>query len=272
MCAPNPPSPPNYGQAAQIQGEANLQSAIASNILNNPTQVTPLGTKKQVQTGTFDIPAAQGMPGVTIPTFTSQIDLTPLGQQTLEQQQRISSGLSGLGASQIGRVTDQLSKPYDFGSVKDVQDKAYGAITSRLDPQWAQRDKQIETQLTNQGLRPGMEAYDNAMRDYNQARNDAYQQANLAAIQTGPMTIQQAQAIRELPLNEMSALATGGQVSMPQFGGAGGNMMTPGNFQNAAAQQAAAQNQLYGYDVGNYNSMMGGLYGIGSMLPYFLAV
>lgn len=49
-------------------------------------------------------------------------------------------------------------------------------------------------------------------------------------------------------------------------------MMTPGNFQNAAAQQAAAQNQLYGYDVGNYNSMMGGLYGIGSMLPYFLAV
>lgn len=264
MCAPNPPSPPNYTQAAQVQGEANLQSTLASNILNNPTQVTPLGSKSQKQTGSFTIPGTAGNPEYTIPTFTSQIDLSPLGQQTLEQQQRISSGLSSLGASQIGKVSDTLSKPFEFGSVGDVQNAAQKAITSRLDPIWAQRDKQVDTQLTNQGLRPGMEAYDNAMRDYSFGKNDAYQQAILGGIQTAPQTLQEAQAVRELPLNELTALASGGQVSMPQFGGMGNNMFSPGNYAGAAGQQGQAANQMYGYEAGNYNSMMNGLYGLGS--------
>lgn len=271
MCAPNPPSPPNYTQAAQAQGGSNLQSVLAQNILNNPTQVTPLGTKSQVQTGSALIPSAGGQPEVTIPTYTSKIDLSPFGQQTLDASQRIALGMANLGASQVGHVTDTLSKPFDMGSVKDVQDKAYGAITSRLDPQWSVRQQQIETQLTNQGLRPGMEAWDNAMRDFNNARNDAYQQANLAAIQTAPQTLQEAQAVRELPLNELSALATGGQVGMPQFGGSGGNAINPANYAQAAAQQAAAANQRYGYDVGNYNSMTSGLTSVASMIPYFFA-
>lgn len=264
MCAPNPPSPPDYQGAARTQGGANLQSTIASSIMNNPTQITPLGTKSQTQTGSFTLPGTDGNPPVDIPQFTSQIDLSPLGQQTLEQQQRISSGLSSLGASQIGKVGDTLSKPFDLSSVGDVQNAAQKAITSRLDPIWAGRDKQIDTQLTNQGLRPGMEAYDNAMRDYNFSKNDAYQQAILGGIQTAPQTLQEAQAVRELPLNELTALASGGQVSMPQFGATGNNMLSPGNYANAAGQQGAAANQMYGYNAGNYNSMMGGLYGLGS--------
>src|SRR5690606_12454606 len=61
----------------------------------------------------------------------------------------------------------------------------YESMTSRLDPMWSQRESQMATQLRNQGLRPGDEAYDTAMANLGRERTDAYQQANLAAALRG---------------------------------------------------------------------------------------
>lgn len=64
---------------------------------------------------------------------------------------------------------------------QDANDAIYGQATSRLDPQWAQREQQMEAKLRNQGIKPGDEAWDTAMANLGRDRNDAYQQAQYAA-------------------------------------------------------------------------------------------
>ncbi len=59
---------------------------------------------------------------------------------------------------------------------------AQQAIMSRLQPQIAQNRTSEETKLTNQGLRPGGEAYDNAIRLLGQQENEQLTQAALQGL------------------------------------------------------------------------------------------
>lgn len=174
--------------------------------------------------------------------------LNPAQQGILNSQNQISQGLLDTGKTALGTAQDTLSKPFDLSSIKDIMDRAYGAQTSRLDPQWAQAGKSNEANLVNQGLRPGMEAYDNAMRDFNQGKNDAYQQATTAAINTMPQTYQLARSEYTQPLDIVNALRTGSQVQNPTFQGFQGSTAAPANYQQASAQ--SMQNQLGQYNAG----------------------
>lgn len=178
----------------------------------------------------------------------SKIELSPVGQQLLDYQNAASLGLGRQTTNALGRVDESLSKPFDYGSVQDVSDAAYGAQTARLDPQWAQNQQAIESQLVNQGLRPGTEAYDNAMRTFSQGKNDAYTQARMAAINTMPQTYQMSSALRNQPLNELNALRTGSQVTNPTFTNA------PQQGQTSGADFLGAQNAQYGAQMQGYNA------------------
>lgn len=193
--------------------------------------------------------------------YGSTITLNPQAQSALDQQMRLSGQMGNLAESQLGNVQQQFAKPFDMNSVNAVSDKAYGALTSRLDPQWAARQEQFDSQMANQGIPVGSEAYTNARREFDQGRNDAYQQANLAAIQTMPQTYQLASSVREQPLNELNALRTGAQVQNPQF-------QTYG--QSPLLQATGLQGQ-YGTDVYNQqmaqrNALTSGLFGLGGTL------
>jgi hypothetical protein len=148
-----------------------------------------------------------------------------------------------------------MSRPPDLSSVPQVADKAYSALTSRLDPQWKQNQGMQETQLRNQGLVPGGEAYDNSMRVFNQAKNDAYQQANLGAISTMPQTYQLATDQYNQPLNQLNAIRSGAQIMGPQFEG------SP-NYLGAAQAQGQYGQGLYNAQVGQQNAMTSGLFGL----------
>ena len=256
MCAPSAPAAPDYAGAARTQGAANLQSTIAQNIMNRPQEVTPLGSREWSQTGTYTIPGAEGNPSVDVPLYKSTINLTPQGQSIYDTQLRQSQAMSNLGDQSLQQTQAALSKPAD---VNTLMDEAYAAQTARLDPQWNQAATSRETQLTNQGLRPGMEAYDNAMRVFNQGKNDAYQQARLGAIQTIPQSV----AIRNLPLNELNALRTGSQVQMPTFQ----NFSTAGlqapNYQSAAAQQGLYDTNIWQQKVAEAMGLQRGLFDLG---------
>ena len=195
-------------------------------------------------------------------SYQSTMTLNPEAQKTLDAQMRASTGVSSLMDQQVGRVQDQYAQPMDLSSVQDVADKSYAAQTARLDPQWQQREEMQRTQLANQGLSSGGEAYGNAMRDFGQQRNDAYQQANLAAIQTMPQTYQLASSAYNQPLNTLNALRTGSQIQNPQFGGAG----QPTNYANAAQQQGAWQQGLFNADMGAYNSQLSGAAMLGAAM------
>ena len=253
---PDMPAQPDYVGAARTQAMGSIGANIANNISAQNDVNTPLGSSAYNQIGTtsLNIP---GIGNVEIPRYQQNISLSP-------EQQALYEGQTATQGNLLGQTYNNINQPFDMQGVQGVADKAYGAITNRLDPLWQQREAAQKTQLANQGLAPGGEAYTNAMRDFNAGRNDAYQNANLAAIQTMPQTMQIAQGLRDMPLNEMNALKSGSPVSMPQFqptqfaqGAQGPNML------QATGQQGAWQQAMYNAAVGQQNAQTQGLMGLG---------
>lgn len=261
----SPPPAPDYAGAARAQSAGSLQSALANNMMAHPNVHSPLGSQTWQQTGTQTIPGAEGNPSVDIPTYDQNISLSPGGQNLFDKQMDLSTGLLGLGQGSLNQVQNSLGKPQDMNSVNDIANQAYQAQTSRLDPQWQHAGEMENTQLVNQGLRPGGEAYDNSMRVFNQGKNDAYQQARMAAISTMPQTYQMSTAQRMQPLSEFNAIRTGSQPQMPQFQPVQfpGSMQGPQNMQ-AAGQAGQYAGNIYSNQMAQQNAMMSGLFGLGS--------
>ena len=156
---------------------------------------------------------------------------------------------------------------------------------SRLEPSLARQRTSTETNLINQGLRPGTEAYDNAINLLGQQETDARTQAVLQglnldiganqqgfgqALESGKFgnTAQQqalAEAIqlRQLPLNEITALMSGSQIQNPQFGAySGATVQAAPIFAGTQAQGAFDQN-TYNQQVSQANAATAGLYSLG---------
>lgn len=232
------PKAPDYTRSAMVTAQGNLDAARSAAAANRVSQYTPYGnlTYSHVDGGGPD-------------DWQSKIDLSSTGQQLLDQSNQTSLGLGNLQNSALGRVTNAYSQPFDLSSVGDVQKQAEGAITSRLNPMWDQREKGLENQLLNQGITQGSEAYSNSMRDFNSGRNDAYQQAVLAGINTMPQTQAMATALRNQPLNELNAIRSGSQVNNPTFSSA-----TPQQQTTQGADLTSAQQAQYGGNLNAYNA------------------
>ena len=284
--APTPPPAPDYRGAAVEQGAANLESARVTARLANPNMYTPYGTSLVSYDG--DTP-------------TIRQTLTPQAQQTLEAEQRVQTGLANLGEKGTRMASTVLDKPFAFGgpAVQTSLDTSniarmpvnagttgQEAIMSRLEPSLARARTSTETNLINQGLRPGTEAYDNAIRSLGEQETDQRTQAVLQgigldtaanaqgynqALQGGQFanTAQQqalAQAIqgRQMPLNEITALMSGSQIQNPQFSAYQGANVAPAPIANATAQQSAYDQNAYNQRVATQNANTAGLYSLGS--------
>lgn len=250
------PKTPDYVGAANATAAGNLEAAKYAVNANRVNQYTPYGSQTYVRPSDPKDPNG---------VWSQRIDLTPEGQALLDQQNKTSAGLAALQDNATARVAQGQQTPFDYGSVQDVQDQAYKSFTSRLDPQWNQRQSALQTQLANQGIAQGSEAYSNAQRDFDQGRNDAYQQANIGAINTAPQTFQLANALRSQPLNELNAIRTGAQVTNPTFNN------VPQQATTAGPDLLGATQAKYNGDLSAYNAqqagagnIMGGLFGLGS--------
>ena len=251
----SPPPAPDYAGAAQATAQGNLEATRAATAANRINQYTPYGSL----TYQHDAPADNPDGG-----WSQSVNLNDTGQKLLDYSNNASLGLGEQTGLALDRVGQGLSQPFDYGSVGDVQNAAEGAITSRLNPMWDRKQSQTENQLVNQGLRPGTEAYDNAMKDFNFGRNDAYQQAVLAGINTMPQTYQMANALRNQPLNELNALRTGSQVTNPTFNQVPQQQTTTGaNMLGAAQAQGQYDMNSYNSGVAQDNAMMSGLFSLG---------
>ena len=295
--APSPPPAPDYVGAAQAQGVANIDAARATAKLGNPNVYSPYGT----QTVTYE---------GDVPTVTQS--LSPESQKILEAQNATKLGLANLGSQGISTAQNVMGTPFQFGgpSVQTALDTSQiakmpvnagttgqEAIMSRLEPSLARNRVSTETQLINQGLRPGSEAYDNAIKLIGQQENDARTQAVLQglnldigsnaqgfnqALQGGQFgnTAQQqalAQAIqqRQLPLNEITALMSGSQIQNPSFGAYQGANVQAAPIANATAQTGQYNQNIYNQQVGSANAQNAGLFSFGGQavragLPYLL--
>lgn len=169
--------------------------------------------------GAAEQTAQANRPNINGPFAGQQWTQGPDGQWTM------NNGFSGPLAGAAQGWGQQAANAAGMGmpDVSGIRDQtiqaAYGQATSRLDPQWAQRQGSMDTQLANQGLDPTTEAAQVARQQFGQARNDAYGSAMNSAIGLGNAAAndafnQQMQA-RQLPLAQIMAMQSLTQT--PQF-------------------------------------------------------
>jgi hypothetical protein len=186
--------------------------------------------------------AAQG--GVGAPSLRGQYDLTGVGD--------VARAPGAAAMAQGGPMAPGLQGQLDTSSLAAMPVNAgmtaQQAIMSRLDPQLQRQRAQLETQLANQGLVRGGEAFNAAITEQQQQENDLRTQAALQGISLD-------MAARQQGLGEAQALGGfANQAALAGFGAgqqatAAQNAAAQQNFQNELARQAAAnqaQQQAFG--------------------------
>lgn len=248
------------------------------------------------------------------------MSLSPEMQALFDQEMRIQQGLFGAQDATLGRVNSAMANGFDMsgmpaggvamnlndlpgmGTVYDpnlATNNATELLMQRLAPEMDRQNERLRSQLANQGIAQGSQAYNTAMGQFGQQRNDASTQAALQGITLGMQqqgmqfgqqnqlrqlaaalqnqqfaqseqararAMQEQAFLRSLPLNELNALRTGNQVSMPQFPSYAQQATTGG------ADLVGAANNTYNAQMGAYNAeqaggagMMGGLLGLGGL-------
>lgn len=278
--SPSPPPAPDYAGAARATAAGDAEAARIATSANRVDQYTPYGSltysrpnfneqayqdamskwgstawknDKDKQLHRPDI-SSFGDPD----SWSSNVSLSPAQQQLLDRQNQTSIGLSNLEDKGLGYVQNMLNSPFDESKLPSQAinpgQTAQDAILSRLEPTWNAKQAAMETQLANQGIAQGTEAYTNGMRDFNNARNDAEMQAALQGISAGQQARQQAfqeqSFLRNEPLNTLNAVRTGAQVTNPTFTNVPQQQTTRGADILGATQAEG------NWNLGNYNSQV----------------
>lgn len=134
-------------------------------------QSNPYGSLTYSQTGTN--------PDGT-PQYSANTTLNPTQQGLLDQSNANKSAALGVANQYVTGGQGVFSGKGPDLSYNGTTAALDALNKARLDPQWAQNQDQLESKLAAQGLQPGTVAYDNATRNFNVAKNDAYNSANLA--------------------------------------------------------------------------------------------
>ena len=300
----SPPPAPDYAGAATQTAAGNLEAARAAASANRVNQTTPYGSINYSQTPTYDVNGELNKDAGWNMTTT----LSPTQQRQFDQNNQINEQLGGVAQQGLGYVQSALSSPLQGANAlstsagdpqllqQNVQNALYNNAKQYLDPQFAQSDTALESKLANQGITRGSEAFNSAMLNQSNARQQAYESARNSATAQGVGAAQgmfgqnlqnsqlqnatsaqdfaARQALQQNPINMLNAVRSGQQM----------NTATLPTQQNVAMQQGTAGPDMLGaatatgqYNQGIYNAnqaanagMVGGLGQMamaGAMMP-----
>ncbi len=245
------PKPPDPVKTAEAQSGMNRDTAQTQQLTNMVNQVGPDGSLIYNQTGAGSFVDSTGKT-VTVPQYTATTTLSPQQQALKAQTDKASLNLGTLANERSAFLKDYLAKPFDVNA--DVEKKIYDLGASRLDPRFEQQRDQLSTRLVASGIRPGTAAYDQQMAEFENSRNDAYNQLALNGRQ---QAFTEASYERAQPLNEVASLMSGAQVQQPTF------VNTP-SANVGGVDYTGLVNNKYQAEVQNQNAAMGGLFGLAS--------
>ena len=269
MGKPSAPKTPDYEAAAREQGVQNLEAARATGRMNNPNVVSPYGTQTTVWDGDQ-------------PTVTQEFSPEQQGlydTNLITQQNLGLLGNTGSSALQdvIGKNLDYSSVTAQPGNYDDTRQSVIDAMMGRYNITAGQNQEQVQSDLTARGINSGTEAYAREMDRIDRARNDfrgqaetnASSQVNQAFGQDSELRRQQIAEMlagRQTPLNEITALMSGSQVSNP-FSQAsvynGGAAVAPTPVLQGAQLQGQSAMDQYNAQAGMWGNTMSGLFGMG---------
>lgn len=264
------PETPDYAGAAQATAEGSRDVTNQQTYANRPDQYNPWGST------TWDAQAVRDpSTGKMVDKWTQTQNLNEDAQGALDSQLNVQRGRSELGEGMIGSANNELGTAMDWDKYGDFQegpqsqevdmnglpsrtnsvgtsqydkghdqyrqeaeDANFARSSKRLDSRFGQGQNDIEVKLAGQGLAPGDEAYDRAMSNFNDSKNDAYSSAQNDAILMGG---------QEASRNFGMDLSAGGQRYAEELGA--------GNFRNNARGQAYGE-QASNFDRNYNNSTM----------------
>jgi hypothetical protein len=231
-------------------------------MMGNVNQVTPDGSLTYDQTDTYTWNDPYTGKSYQIPRFTATQTLSDQQQAIKNQSDGAELNLAGLANQQSGFLQDYMSKPFEYSN-QDAENWAYDLGSQRLDPRFAKDEEAIRSRLLNSGIREGTAAWNSELERLGQSKNDAYNQLML---QGRGQSFQEALSARNQPINEITALLSGSQVSQPNF-------INPNSQTIPTTDTAGIIGQDYQNRLGVYNQqmqqsqgIMGGLLGLGGKL------
>ncbi len=314
--SPTQAAVPDYTGAAQATAAGNLDAARAATAANRVNQITPYGSLKYAETGTDKYGN---------PTWTATTALSPEQQQLYNYDVQSSLGLGALQGKGLDYVSQMIDQPFSTSSLPQLSsqlnnpnlqttlgdqgmagwDKATGLMMQRLAPQMERQQKALDTQLANQGIMRGSEAYEQAQRDLAMKQNDLSNQAALSGLaaqnqffgqglqagQFGNTAQQQmfanqlnqanlsnqarSQGFQELayqrnePINTLNAVRSGSQVTTPnQFYVNAPQQATTTGADLMSAAQATGNANIANANAQNayQNALMSGMFKLGGSM------
>lgn len=249
MKSPTPAAAPDPAQTAAAQSASNKATAVTQYGLNATNQNTPQGSLTYNQIGAWD----DGTP-----RFEANTTLSAPEQKLFDTNTQTQGHIADIGNEQSQKIGNLLNTPINLNTATEDKINQLGA--ARLDPRFQREGADLETNLINRGVRPGTEAYDRAHTAFDQSKNDAYNQLYLSGRGQGA---QEALTQRNQPINEISALLSGSQVSQPNFNNTPQVGVAPTDYIGATGQSLAQSNVGFNAAQQRYMGMMNGLFGLG---------
>lgn len=253
------PPAPDYTGAANAQAAASKEITRDTTYANRPSINTPWGSQTWNTGQTVDPSSGQN-----VTSWTQDISLSPDQRAAEADQQEITRGRSAAAKNLLGQATNAFGSPMDWsklpgtpGSIEDAQKGAFATMSAALQPQRDQSEAGLENKLANMGLPRGSEAWSRAKEQMSR-ENDATDRGLMShAMAEGRNSTTAQMALRNnaiaeeaqrrgMSLNELNALLTGQQVSMPQ--GMSGAPSSTANASQTPDLLGAAQAQ------GNFSS------------------
>ncbi len=215
-----------------------------------------------------------------IPTITQT--LSPEQQKLLDQQNTIKGLLGGLGIQGAESLKGIVGTPMDFSGAPgltgtpDLRNKMINAYMARFNEDMGNKREDTNSNLVASGFRPGTKGYDDRMNQLSRQENDAFSQAWLnsgqemsreqqLAMQNRNQWLNEYQTKRQAPINEISALMSGSQVTSPFASpGVGGVNAQPTPYLSAMQAGSDYGTDLYNAQAAQAGGINQGLFGLGS--------
>ena len=268
MGKPSAPEPVDPYEAAQAQTGANVSTSLANTAMGMVDQSTPYGDLTYDQTGTYSFTDPNSGVTYDLPTWAATTTLNPTAQLAFDEQQRANASLSTLAADQAQFLQGYMAESPDLVTdySGDYAAEVQAAMMERLQPQMAQQYDDLSSRLVAQGLQPGSEAFDRQMDAYYQGTNDMQTQAYLAsqgaARDQAAFYNEATLAGRNQPINEITALLSGSQVNVPQFGVASPAGLPTTDISGMMYDSYGQEMDAYKAQMAQANAMWGGLFGL----------
>ena len=170
--APNPMTSMLMSSALNNQQQqANTQAAQQTQKMNMVNQSTPYGS--------LTYTADPNAPGGYSANQSLSAPLQGILNSNEGNTQAISSGVGQFLNNNMPGMTNPLDLSYGANANRIAQ-----IDSQTLDHQWKQNQNDFDQSMADRGVVPGSVAYDNASRDFNTSKNNAYNNMFLNAYNT----------------------------------------------------------------------------------------